>query len=91
VPAIAFDNTYARELEGFHVPWKPAAVPEPRLLFLNWPLAEELGLELRFGFFRPSSAQADGPRILGCCGGLGARIALSPLVGRSSGLHDAAP
>jgi serine/tyrosine/threonine adenylyltransferase len=45
VPAIAFDNTYARELEGFHVPWKPAAVPEPRLLFLNLPLAEELGLD----------------------------------------------
>jgi len=45
VPAIAFDNTYARELEGFHVPWKPAAVPEPRLLFLNRPLAEELGLD----------------------------------------------
>jgi uncharacterized protein YdiU (UPF0061 family) len=45
VPAIVFDNTYARELEGFHVPWKPAAVPEPRLLFLNRPLAEELGLD----------------------------------------------
>ena len=25
--------------------WKPAAVPEPRLLFLNRPLAEELGLD----------------------------------------------
>jgi uncharacterized protein YdiU (UPF0061 family) len=45
VPAIAFDNTYARQLEGFHVPWKPAAVPEPSLLFLNRPLAEELGLD----------------------------------------------
>jgi uncharacterized protein YdiU (UPF0061 family) len=45
LPAIAFDNTYARELEGFHVPWKPAAVPEPRLLFLNRPLAEELDLD----------------------------------------------
>ncbi len=45
MPAIAFDNTYARELEGFHVPWKPAAVPEPRLLFLNRPLAAELGLD----------------------------------------------
>ena len=45
MPAIAFDNTDARELEGFHVPWKPAAVPEPRLLFLNRPLAEELGLD----------------------------------------------
>ena len=46
MPAFQFDNTYARELEGFHVPWKPAAVPEPRLLFLNRPLAEELGLDL---------------------------------------------
>jgi len=46
VPAFHFDNTYARELEGFHVPWKPAAVPEPRLLFLNRPLVEELGLDL---------------------------------------------
>ena len=45
MPAIAFDNTYARELEGFHVPWKPAPVPAPRLLFLNRPLAEELGLD----------------------------------------------
>jgi uncharacterized protein YdiU (UPF0061 family) len=45
VPTFAFDNTYARELEGFHVPWKPAAVPEPRLLFLNRPLARELGLD----------------------------------------------
>ncbi|MGI9154554.1 MAG: protein adenylyltransferase SelO family protein, partial [Rubrivivax sp.] len=45
MPAIAFDNTYARELAGFHVPWNPAAVPAPRLLFLNRPLAEELGLD----------------------------------------------
>ena len=42
--AFAFDNTYARELQGFHVPWKPTTVPEPRLLFFNRPLAEELGL-----------------------------------------------
>lgn len=42
---FGFDNTYARELQGFHVPWKPAAVPEPRLLFLNQPLAAELGLD----------------------------------------------
>jgi uncharacterized protein YdiU (UPF0061 family) len=43
---IAFDNTYARQLgEGFAVPWQPAAAREPRLLFLNEPLALELGLE----------------------------------------------
>jgi uncharacterized protein YdiU (UPF0061 family) len=34
-----------RELAGMYVPWKPAQVPEPRLLYLNRPLAEELGLE----------------------------------------------
>ena len=45
LPTFAFDNTYARELPGFHVPWKPAAVPEPRLVFLNSSLAEELGLD----------------------------------------------
>ncbi len=43
---FAFDNTYARELSGgFSVPWKPAAVAAPRLLFLNRPLADELGLD----------------------------------------------
>jgi uncharacterized protein YdiU (UPF0061 family) len=42
---FAFDNTYARELEGFYVAWQPAAVPEPRLLFLNRDLAAELGLD----------------------------------------------
>ena len=44
-PLFRFDNTYARELEGFHVPWKPVAVAAPRLLFLNRPLAAELGLD----------------------------------------------
>lgn len=43
--AFAFDNSYARELEGFYVPWKPAPVAAPRLLFLNRALAEELGLD----------------------------------------------
>lgn len=42
---FAFDNTYARELPGTYVPWKPAAVPAPRLLFFNEPLAAELGLD----------------------------------------------
>jgi uncharacterized protein YdiU (UPF0061 family) len=40
-----FDNTYARDLPGFYVPWKPATVPAPRLLYLNRDLATELGLE----------------------------------------------
>ena len=43
--AFAFDNTYARDLPGFYVAWKPVAVPAPRLLFLNEPLATELGLD----------------------------------------------
>ena len=42
---FAFDNTYARELEGFYVPWKAAQVARPRLVKLNRELAEELGLD----------------------------------------------
>jgi len=41
---FGFDNTYARDLPGASVAWKPAEVPEPRLLFANTELAEELGL-----------------------------------------------
>ena len=40
---IPFDNTYARELPGFYVGWKPATVPAPALLFLNRELAHKLG------------------------------------------------
>jgi len=42
---FGFDNTYARELPGAYVAWKPAAVPAPRLLFFNDALAAELGLD----------------------------------------------
>lgn len=42
---FAFDNTYARELEGYYVAWKPAAVPAPQLLKLNTALAGELGVD----------------------------------------------
>ena len=42
---FAFDNTYARELEGFYVPWKAAQVARPELVKLNIELAEELGLD----------------------------------------------
>lgn len=45
LPAVRFDNSYARELPGFYVAWKPDPVPAPRLLYLNVPLAEELGLD----------------------------------------------
>ena len=41
---FSFDNTYARDLEGLYVPWKAAAVAEPKLIKLNHALAEELGL-----------------------------------------------
>lgn len=45
VARFAFDNTYARELEGFYVPWKAAQVPRPTLVKLNRELAKELGLD----------------------------------------------
>jgi uncharacterized protein YdiU (UPF0061 family) len=44
--AFRFDNSFARELQGFYVLQQPAIVREPRLLFLNDPLVEELGLDL---------------------------------------------
>ena len=43
--AFGFDHSYARELPGASVAWKPAPVPAPRLLFLNDALARELGLD----------------------------------------------
>jgi serine/tyrosine/threonine adenylyltransferase len=42
---FAFDNTYARELEGFYVTWKATQVARPGLVKLNRELAEELGLD----------------------------------------------
>ena len=42
---FAFDNTYARELEGFYVPWQAAQVARPRMIKFNHQLAEELGLD----------------------------------------------
>jgi uncharacterized protein YdiU (UPF0061 family) len=45
-PALfRFDNSYARDLEGLYMAWKPAEARSPQLLFLNRPLAEELGLD----------------------------------------------
>jgi serine/tyrosine/threonine adenylyltransferase len=44
-PAVfAFDNTYARQLEGFYQATLPEPVAEPRMLRLNHALAEELGV-----------------------------------------------
>ena len=45
VPAIPFDNTWARELPGTFVAWQPARAPAPRLLYANRELADELGLD----------------------------------------------
>jgi uncharacterized protein YdiU (UPF0061 family) len=45
LPSISFDNSYARDLPGAFVPWKPAQVRAPRLLFMNEALAVELGLD----------------------------------------------
>jgi len=42
---FAFDNTYARVLEGFYVPWKAAAVARPVFVKFNRALAEDLGLD----------------------------------------------
>lgn len=44
-PPFAFDNSYARELEGLYIPWLPSPAPQPRLVQLNRTLAEELGLD----------------------------------------------
>ncbi len=47
LPAITFDNSYARDLEGFYVAWKPNPAPAPRMVRLNHALADELGLDAR--------------------------------------------
>src|SRR5213083_1587748 len=46
VAAFRFDNSFARELEGFFVPQQPAVVRAARLLFFNDSLVAELGLDL---------------------------------------------
>ena len=46
-PPFRLDNSYARDLQGFSVPWRPEAAPAPKSLFFNAPLAEELGLDAR--------------------------------------------
>ncbi len=44
-PRFNFDNSFARELEGFYVPWKGSELPAPTVLRLNVGLARELGLD----------------------------------------------
>jgi serine/tyrosine/threonine adenylyltransferase len=53
-----FDNSFARELEGFYVPWKVAPVAQPSMVRLNRQLAEELGLDVN------ALDSEDGVRIL---------------------------
>ena len=43
LPVLNFDNTFARDLEGFFVPWDAAKSPKPELLMWNDALASELG------------------------------------------------
>lgn len=43
---IPFDNSYARDLQGFYEPCQPATVRSPELLYFNHGLAEELQLGL---------------------------------------------
>jgi uncharacterized protein YdiU (UPF0061 family) len=43
---FAFDNSYARKLDGFYAPWPAAQVPQPVLLKFNRVLATELGLNV---------------------------------------------
>ncbi|WP_319529782.1 protein adenylyltransferase SelO family protein [uncultured Cohaesibacter sp.] len=41
-----FDNSYARDLEGFYVPWQGSKAPKARIALLNEGLAASLGLDL---------------------------------------------
>lgn len=45
--AFRFDNRFARELPDAGVPVRPVPVAEPRLVYLNRALAEDLGLDLQ--------------------------------------------
>lgn len=43
---VKFDNGYAKELEGFCVPWNGGVVPSPEMVKLNITLAKALGFDL---------------------------------------------
>ncbi len=43
--AIAFENSYARDLAGLYVPWQGQGWPDPSLVQLNEGLAHDLGLD----------------------------------------------
>lgn len=42
---FAFDNSYARDLEGFYVPWEGAKAPTPTIVKVNEAVAYELQLD----------------------------------------------
>lgn len=44
-PNFSFDNSYARDLEGYYVPWQGEKAPLPEIKALNVKLAVELGLD----------------------------------------------
>ena len=44
-PTVTLDGRFARGLSEMAVPWQAVEVPEPRLLVLNEPLVNELGLD----------------------------------------------
>jgi len=60
VASLPLDHSYARELEGFSVPWRPEAAPAPKSLFFNAALADELGLDVDSGAL-VSAVTPDGP------------------------------
>jgi uncharacterized protein YdiU (UPF0061 family) len=45
LPRFKFDNSFARSLDGFFVPWQASKVESPKLWLLNHQLARELGLD----------------------------------------------
>jgi uncharacterized protein YdiU (UPF0061 family) len=47
LPIFTFDNTYARELDGFYVRLQPDTASTPELLYINHALAESLQLTLQ--------------------------------------------
>lgn len=55
--ALTLEHTFARELDGLYVPWKPEGFPAPDLLLLNETLAAELGLDI-------DALKADGGAVL---------------------------
>ena len=54
---FAFDNTYARDLEGFYVPWKAAQVARPALRAVQSGLGRGIGARRRGALESEDGAQ----------------------------------